>query len=215
LCHNLPGPARGHGLLAGLAVSIVAIVLGGNPGVLLIRMSFLTGALGVACFASLLLFPRPLIFYFGRYFETGDDPAKVAVFKAQWQSPYFRHVVRLIMVVWGVAYTGEFLLRVVMVSTLPIPIGLAVSPVVLIGISVATLFWTFAYVRWARQRDKERHGEWGAPPATHRRRQPRGAEHCRRQGLVHPISNLQATSEHAGLCNYTYLLQYIRRGGRG
>jgi hypothetical protein len=139
--------------LAGIAITVVAILLGGTPRLLLIRESFLTGALGVACFASLLLVPRPLMFYFGRYFETGDDPVKVAAFNAQWQYPYFRHVVRLITVVWGVAYTGEFLLRVVMVSTLPIPVVLAVSPLILIGISVATLFWTFAYVRWARQRD--------------------------------------------------------------
>ena len=139
--------------LAGIAITVVAVLLGGNPRLLLIRESFLTGALGVACFASLLFFPRPLMFYFGRYFETGDDPAKVDTFNAQWQYPYFRHVVRLITVVWGVAYTGEFLLRVVMVSTLPIPVVIAVSPIVLIGISVATLFWTFAYVRWARQRE--------------------------------------------------------------
>jgi hypothetical protein len=140
-------------VLAGIAVSIVAVLIGGNPRVLLIRESFLTGALGVACFASLLFFPRPLMFYFGRYFETGDEPAKVAAFNAMWQYPYFRHVVRLITVVWGVAYTGEFLLRAVMASTLPIPVVLAITPVVFAAISVATLLWTFAYVRWARQRD--------------------------------------------------------------
>ncbi len=139
--------------LAGIAVSMVAVFIGGNPRVLLIRESFLTGALGVACFASLLFFSRPLMFYFGRYFETGDEPAKVAAFNAMWQYPYFRHVIRLITVVWGVAYTGEFLLRVVMASTLPIPIVVAISPVVFAAITVATILWTFAYARWARQRD--------------------------------------------------------------
>jgi hypothetical protein len=140
-------------VLAGIAVSMVAVVIGGNPRVLLIRESFLTGALGVACFASLLFFSRPLMFYFARYFETGDVPAKVAEFNAMWHHPYFRHVIRLITVVWGVAYTGEFLLRVVMASTLPIPIVVALSPVVFAAITVATILWTYAYARWARQRD--------------------------------------------------------------
>lgn len=139
--------------LAGIAVSLVAVLLGGNPRLLLIRESFLTGALGVACFASLLFFPRPLMFYFGRYFETSDEPAKVTEFNAMWQYPYFRHVVRLITLVWGVAYLGEFLLRVVMASTLPIPVVVAISPVVFAAITVAAFVWTFAYVRWARQRD--------------------------------------------------------------
>lgn len=140
-------------VLAGIAVSMVAVVIGGNPRVLLIRESFLTGALGVACFASLLFFSRPLMFYFARYFETGDVPAKVAEFNAMWHHPYFRHVIRLITVVWGVAYTGEFLLRVVMASTLPIPLVVALSPVIFAAITVATILWTYAYARWARQRD--------------------------------------------------------------
>lgn len=142
-------------VLAGIVVSIIAVLLGGNPRVLLVRESFFTGALGVACFVSLVLLPRPLMFYFGRYFATGDDPAKLAGYNALWQYPYFRHVQRLITLVWGVAYTGEFVLRVGMAaSALPIPVVLAVSPVIFGAITVATMVWTFAYARRAHQ-----HGE--------------------------------------------------------
>jgi hypothetical protein len=142
-------------VLAGIVVSIVAVLLGGNPRVLLVRESFFTGALGVSCFVSLVLLPRPLMFYFGRYFATGDDPVKITGYNALWQYPYFRHVQRLITLVWGAAYTGEFVLRVGMAaSTLPIPVVLAVSPVIFGAITVATIFWTFAYARRAHQ-----HGE--------------------------------------------------------
>jgi hypothetical protein len=142
-------------VLAGIVVSIVAVLLGGNPRVLLVRESFFTGALGAACFVSLALFPRPLMFYFGRYFATGDDPAKIAEFNALWQYPYFRHVQRLITLVWGAAYIGEFVVRVGMAaSALPIPVVLGVSPVVFGAITVATMVWTFAYARRAQQ-----HGE--------------------------------------------------------
>lgn len=142
-------------VLAGIVVSIIAVLLGGNPRVLLVRESFFTGALGVSCFVSLALLPRPLMFYFGRYFATGDVPAKIAEFNALWQYPYFRHVQRLITLVWGVAYTGEFVLRVGMAaSALPIPVVLSVSPVVFGAITVATMVWTFAYAHRA-----QKHGE--------------------------------------------------------
>ena len=140
--------------LIGIAVSIIAVFIGGDPRLLLIRESFLTGALGIACFVSFLL-PRPLMFYFGRYFAAGNDPTRIAQYNANWQYPYFRYVNRIITVVWGVSYLGEFILRVIMVYTLPIPVVLGVSPIILGGITVATIAWTMAYANRARKRGEE------------------------------------------------------------
>jgi hypothetical protein len=140
--------------LVGIAISITAVFLGGNPKLLLIRESFLTGALGIACFAS-LLFPSPLMFYFGRYFATANDPARIARYNQLWQYPYFRFVNRVITVVWGIAYAGEFMLRVIVVYTLPPALVLALSAIMQIGISILTLAWTFAYVRRANRRAKK------------------------------------------------------------
>ena len=138
--------------LVGIAVSIIAVFLGGDPKLLLIRESFVTGALGIACFVS-LLFPRPLMFYFGRYFATANDPAKRAKYNELWQYPYFRFVNRVITVVWGVSYAGEFILRVILVYTLPTAVVLAVSPIILGGLTILTIAWTFAYARRAAARD--------------------------------------------------------------
>ncbi len=140
--------------LLGIAISIIAIFLGGDPKLLLIRESFLTGALGIACFVSLLL-PRPLMFYFGRYFATANDPARIAQYNGLWQYPYFRFVNRVITAVWGVAYAGEFILRVILVYTLPSAVVLAVSPIILGGITILTITWTFAYARRASRRGEE------------------------------------------------------------
>src|SRR5713101_181338 len=138
--------------LLGIAISIIAVFLGGDPKLLLIRESFLTGALGVACFVSLLL-PRPLMFYFGRYFATGNNPARRVQYNRLWQYPRFRFVNRIITIVWGVAYIGEFILRAIMAYTLPIPIVLAISPFILGGITIVTIVWTIAYARrsWAKE----------------------------------------------------------------
>jgi len=140
--------------LVGIGVSIVAVLIGGDPRILLIRESFLTGALGVACFLS-LLFPRPLMFYFGRYFATGNNPAKREQYNGLWQYPSFRSVNRIITIVWGVAYIGEVILRAIMAYTLPIPVVLAVSPFLLGGITIATVAWTIAYVRRSAQREAD------------------------------------------------------------
>jgi hypothetical protein len=149
--------------LAGIAVSVIAMLIGGDPRLLLIRESFLTAALGVACIVSLVL-PRPLMFYFGRYFATGDDPAKVTRYDMLWQYAYFRHVNRVITLVWGAVYLGEFALRVFMVYQLSINQVLAISPLVFNGITIAVIVWTFAYARFAWRRGTEMERE--ATPAT-------------------------------------------------
>lgn len=132
--------------LLGILTSVIGVLLGGDPKILLIRESFLTGALGLACFISLLM-PRPLMFYVGRQFMAGNNPVKIAEYNAQWQLPRARQVHRLITTVWGVAYVGEFILRVVLVYTLSAGVVLIVSPFMTGGATVLAIVWTFSYVR--------------------------------------------------------------------
>jgi len=141
--------------LLSIAVSMMAVVFGGSPKLLLIRESFFTGAFGLACLVSLAA-PRPIMFYFGRHFMAGRDPASIAEFDSGWQRLEFRHVARLITVVWGVASLGEFLIRVALVYTLPAAAVLVVSPVILGGLLIATIVWTFAYIRRLRARVAQR-----------------------------------------------------------
>jgi hypothetical protein len=141
-------------VLAGMGASMIALAFGGSIKLLLIRESLFTGAVGIACLASLML-PRPLMFYFGRSYMTGNDAKKVAAFNAGWQHPYFRFVNRVVTLVWGIAFLTEFAIRVVLVYTLPTAAVLAVSPATLGGITIGTILWTFAYVRRARARREE------------------------------------------------------------
>ena len=143
--------------LMSIAVSIIAVALGGSTKLLLIRESFFTGLFGLACFVSLVL-PRPIMFYFGRHFTAGRDPASIAEFDGGWQRLEFRHVTRLITVVWGVASLGEFLVRIGLVYTLPAAVVLVVSPIIMGGLLIATIVWTFAYIRRMRARAAQRPG---------------------------------------------------------
>jgi hypothetical protein len=82
-----------------LAVALVA--LGGDPRLYLIRESFITAAIGLAFIISNPL-PRPLGFFFARYFMAGDDRARVTWVNDRWQgSAGFRHAIRFSNVIWG------------------------------------------------------------------------------------------------------------------
>ena len=133
-------------VLVGIAVSIVATLVGGDPKLLLIRESFVTGALGMVCLTS-LVWPRPMMFYIGRQFSAGEDPVKIAEFNALWQYPRARHTFRVMTIVWAIGWMSEFALRVVMVWTLSIPEVLAISPFVFNGITIALIAWSIVYGR--------------------------------------------------------------------
>lgn len=135
--------------LASIVVSMVAVILGGSPKLLLIRESFFTGAFGVACFAS-LAFPRPIMFHFARYFSAGRDAARIAEFDAGWRRPRFRRTVRLMTVVWGATSLAEFVVRIALVYMLPAATVLVVSPIVLGVLVIGTISWTLAYGRRMR-----------------------------------------------------------------
>lgn len=138
-------------ILLGLVASVIAVLIGGDPHLLLIRESFFTGTFGLACLISLIL-PRPIMFYFGRYFMAGRDPQKRDTFNARWQDPTVRRAHRLVTVTWGLVYVGEFVLRVALVYNLSAPPVLAVSPFSTGLVTAGTIVWTFWYAHRVRNR---------------------------------------------------------------
>lgn len=137
-----------------IAIGIISALLIHDPRVFLIRESFFTAGYGILCFVS-LLFPRPLMFYFGRYFMGGNDPAKMANYDALWQYPYFRFTNRVITIVWGVGFLGEAIVRTILVYNLSTAQFLAISPIVLYGITIGLIVITMLYGRHARRRGAE------------------------------------------------------------
>ncbi|MGH9483370.1 MAG: VC0807 family protein, partial [Terriglobales bacterium] len=137
-------------VLLGIVTDAAALSLGGSAKLLLIRESFATGAIGAACFVSLLL-PRPLMFYFGRYFLAGSDLIKRGRFEASWALREVRHGNRLVTLIWGTVFTGELALRVILVYTLPPAAVLVISPLILGVLTVAAIVWSLAYAAKLRR----------------------------------------------------------------
>ena len=138
-------------VLLGITTDGVALLFGGSPRLLLVRESMFTGAFGVACFASLLL-PRPMMFYFSRYFVAGTDPEKQARFNAAWQFREVRFCHRLITIVWGCVFVGELIIRLVLIYQLPAALVLVISPVLLGALTIVTMIWAFRYGHQVRLR---------------------------------------------------------------
>ena len=139
-------------VLVGIGVSVVSVLVSASPRLFLIRESFVTGAVGLLALTS-FLWKRPMLFYVGRQFSTGNDAGAVAHFNGLWAHPEARRTFRLLTAVWALGWLGEFGLRVVMVLTLSVPKVLLLSPFVFNGITFGLIAWTLAYV----QRQQRRH----------------------------------------------------------
>jgi hypothetical protein len=141
-------------VLAGIVITLITVALGGSPKIYLIRESFFTAAFGLAYLAS-LLFKRPLAFYFARYFATGNHPENIPWFDSLWQYQQFRHMMRVITVVWGIGFLLEAALRTYLVIMLSTVQFLIVSPFVIYGMLGILLAWMFLYSRQGRKKGEE------------------------------------------------------------
>jgi hypothetical protein len=135
--------------LCGIALGLVsALVFHGNAMLLKIRESVFTGVFGLACLASLLR-PRPVMFYLGRLFATGNDPKKMAEFEGVWELPDSPRRFRFVTVVWGVALAAEAVVRTALAVVLSTQRFLEVVPVVGWAVLGGLLFFTTRYTRSA------------------------------------------------------------------
>jgi hypothetical protein len=136
-------------VIAGIIVSIAATFISGDPKLLLVRESFVTGALGLLALSS-FAWKRPLMFYIARQMVAGQDAALITRFDALGERPHGRHMFQVITLVWAIGWLAEFALRIVMVETLTVSTVLAVSPFVFAGINLTIFAWMFSYVRRMR-----------------------------------------------------------------
>jgi hypothetical protein len=138
-------------VLLGIGASAIALFAGGSPRLLLMRESIFTAVFGLACFGSLLL-PRPMMFHIGRHFIAGGDATRRRRYDASWALTDVRFTSRLITVVWGSVYLGEFAIRVALIFLVPVGWVLVISPLLLGSLTLLTIVWTFRCAKAARER---------------------------------------------------------------
>jgi len=135
--------------LLGIAVGVLAALIGGDPKLVLIRESFVTAALGLAALVSLAT-PRPMLFLISRQMTAGNDPTRIAYMERAMTIPRWRRFFRILTLMWGGVWIGEFILKIVLVYSLSIAQVLVVGPLVFNTITFGLIALTVLYVRRAR-----------------------------------------------------------------
>lgn len=147
-------------VLAGIALSALAMALGGDARLLLLRESLISGLIGLIFLASLLL-KRPLVYFLARATVTRQNAESGASsFHSWWQNPPAQRAIRGITAAWGLGLTSEAALRTWMAFHWPTERVLAIAPALGYLITGGLGLWTFWRVRSLKNRRAD------APPSS-------------------------------------------------
>lgn len=118
-------------VLAGIAVSLILVALGGSERVLLLRDSLITSVVGLAIAIS-AVFPKPIFYHLFRQVQ-GVEPELRAM--------------RVMSVVMGLGLVVEMAVRTAMVFEMTTSRFLLISPFVQYGMTGALVAWAMFYMR--------------------------------------------------------------------
>jgi intracellular septation protein A len=130
-------------VITGIALSLVATLLGGSPRLLLVRESFITGIIGLIFLGS-LLFPKPLMFHIVKTTVTKQGMNEEA-FAGRWSIPGFRFTFYLMTIVWGAGLLVEATVKIILAFTIQTGLFLVVSPIISYSIYFGLLGWSIWY----------------------------------------------------------------------
>jgi intracellular septation protein A len=151
-------------VLAGILVGTVLGLISHNARLVLIEGSVPTAAFGLACLGSLWT-RRPLIYAFALEF-TGPDSAQGREMTRLWQYQEFRHVFRVMTVVWGIGYLVEAAIRVVIVQHTSTGTALASSKIMPFVFAAVLVTWTVVYGQQQKRKGEQIAARFAAQAAV-------------------------------------------------
>jgi hypothetical protein len=137
-------------VLAGIAVGTILGLVSHNPKLVLDEGSVPTAVFALVCLGSLAT-PKPLIYRLALEF-IGPDSRQGREFTDLWQYDQFRHLFRVMTIVWGAAYVAEAAARVVIVQNTSAGTALAISKVLPYTVAGVLVLWTVGYGRYHKRR---------------------------------------------------------------
>jgi hypothetical protein len=142
-------------VLAGIVVGTVLGLLSGNARLVLVEGSVPTAVFGVLCLGSLWS-SAPLMYRFASEFIGADTPrGREFQELSRNTGPVgqgFRHVFRVMTIVWGIGFLAEAAARVVIVELTSTGTAFAISKVMPYVVAGVLGAWTFGYGNWSRRR---------------------------------------------------------------
>jgi hypothetical protein len=145
-------------VLAGIALSLLAMLGGGGAKFLQLREKLVTGAIGLAFLVSALI-GKPLVYELARANMRRKSEGEAQQFEALQVHAAFRRTMTVMTLVWGLGLVADVAIGVVLVLTLSIRAYLIVNPILSYGTMGALTLWTFLYGQRARRRGEARRAE--------------------------------------------------------
>ena len=138
-------------VLSGIALGTVVGLASGSARLYLLDGIVPTVAIGIVCLVSLLS-EKPMMYRLA--LETmGEDTPRGHAFAEMWSHSEFRHIFRVITVVWGLVFLAESALQAILVETTSINTAKLTSNVLPVVVFVLTFAWTRAYGRHVQRRN--------------------------------------------------------------
>ncbi|WP_419826849.1 VC0807 family protein [Sphingomonas sp.] len=138
-------------VLAGIVLSLLALVGGGSARFLQLRENLVTALVGIVFLGSAAI-GRPIIYQFVRAGAARHSSDMAAAYAAKRNLPRFRRVMTIMTVVWGFGLLASTAAACALVYALSIHDYLIVGPFVGYGSMGALGAWTFWYARRAKRR---------------------------------------------------------------
>jgi uncharacterized membrane protein len=134
-------------VLAGIALSLLIMALGGDARAILMRESLISGLIGAGFLLSCLA-PRPLIYHLARAGARRAPDGAEARFEALYRTrPAFARSLRLMTLVWGAGLVAETAIKAVLVDRMPAERFLLLAPWIGYALYGALFGWTWLYRR--------------------------------------------------------------------
>jgi hypothetical protein len=134
----------------GLLLSFVS----GDPRFLLVKESFVTGAIGLTFLVTAAVGRRPLTLAAQQSWEPADAAELMREYRA---NPRVRRGHRFSSTVWGAVLLAEAAIRVPLVYLLPIDVMVGVSTAMMVAVIAGLVVWNARWVARARSGQVARH----------------------------------------------------------
>jgi len=148
-------------VVAGIVLSLLAMIGGGGAKFLQLRENLVTGIIGLAFLGSALI-GKPLIYQLARASMRRKSEGEAQEFEALQVQAGFRRTMTVMTLVWGLGLLANVAVSVALVFALSIRTYLIVGPIVGYATMGALTLWTFLYGQRARRRGEERRAAMAA-----------------------------------------------------
>jgi hypothetical protein len=133
-------------VLAGIALSLLAVLGGGSARFLQLREALVAGLVGVGFLASAAI-GKPLIYFLARARARRRSSAAAADFEALREAARFRSTMMILTLGWGFGLVAATAVSAALVFAVSIKTYLLLGPLVSYGAIGAMMAWTFWFAR--------------------------------------------------------------------